>query len=209
MYGGKIMGKEAIKGDDSRIMKGVWEMMNEADVIIWHNGDKFDYRKLNTRFLIHGMNPVLPFISIDTLKHSRRMFSHSSNKLDDLNGDLKLRQKVEHEGFPLWKACDNGDNKAIKRMFDYNTGDIFAEEDLYLRIRQWIKPHPNLSLHITDEKVERCPTCLSDDLKAERKGYFTKTARYETFRCNSCGATGRHRTGVLSKDRSHYIKVSV
>jgi hypothetical protein len=209
VYSAKLTAKEALKQDDKRIMLSIWEMLNEADIVITHNGDKFDIKKLNTRFLVHNMNPPLPFISIDTLKHNKKQFAHSSNKLDYINNSLGVPRKMEHEGFPMWVKCYRGDTAALKKMEEYNVQDVMILEDLYLRIRQWIKPHPNLALHITDEKVERCPTCLSEDLKAERKGYFTKTARYETFRCNSCGATGRHRTGVLSKDRSHYIKVSV
>lgn len=209
IYSAKLTSKEAVKQDDKRIMRSIWMMLDKADIVITHNGDKFDIKKLNTRFLVHRMNPPMPFISIDTLKHNKKQFAHSSNKLDYINNSLGVPRKMEHEGFPLWVKCYKGDPKSLDIMEKYNVQDVRILEDLYLRIRQWIKPHPNLSLHITDESVERCPTCMSDDLKQEKKHYYTKTARYEAFRCNDCGAVGRHRKTVISKDRSNYIKVSL
>lgn len=209
VYSAKLTPKEATKQDDKRIMLSIWNMLNEADIVITHNGDKFDIKKLNTRFLVHGMNPPLPYISIDTLKHNKKQFAHSSNKLDYINASLGVPRKMEHEGFPMWVKCYKGDPKALKTMEDYNVQDVRILEDLYLRIRQWIKPHPNLALHITDEKVEHCPTCTSDNLKMEKKQYYTKTAGYGLFRCNDCGAVGRQRVTSISKDRAHYLKVSV
>jgi hemin uptake protein HemP len=209
VYSAKLTPKEAKNQDDKRIMQSMWRMLDEADVVITHNGDKFDLKKLNTRFLVHRMNPPMPYISIDTLKSNKKQFAHTSNKLDYINNSLGVARKMKHEGASLWVKCYNGDSKSLDIMEKYNIQDVVILEDLYLRIRQWIKPHPNLALHITDERVERCPTCLSDDLRAEKKHYYTKTARYEAFRCNECGAVGRHRKTVISRERSQFIKISV
>jgi hypothetical protein len=209
VYSAKLTSKEAINQDDKRIILSIWNMLNEADIVITHNGDKFDIKKLNTRFLVHNMNPPLPYISIDTLKHNKKQFSHTSNKLDYINASLGVPRKMEHEGFKMWEKCYRGDTEALKSMEKYNVQDVLILEDLYLRIRQWIKPHPNLSLHITDEKVERCPTCTSSRIKTEKKTYFTKTARYGLFRCLDCGAVGRERKTMISKERATYLKVSV
>lgn len=209
IYSARLTSKEALRQDDKRIMASIWTMLNEADIVITHNGDKFDIKKLNTRFLIHGMNPPLPYISIDTLKSNRKQFAHTSNKLDYINKSLNEERKMDHEGFPLWVKCYRGDPIALKIMEKYNVQDVVILEDLYLRIRQWIKPHPNLSLHITNEEIDRCPTCMSDNIRAEKKNYYTKTARYEAFRCLDCGAVGRHRNTIIGKQRAKHIKISV
>lgn len=206
IYSARLTSNEAKTQNDKRIISSIWQMLNDADIVITHNGDKFDLRKLNTRFLIHGMNPPLPYISIDTLKHNRKQFAHSSNKLDYINRSLGITRKMENDGFPLWEKCYMGDALALKKMEDYNVQDVKILEDLYLRIRQWIRPHPNLGLHITDEKTVICHVCTGKNLKREKKNYFTQTARYELCRCNDCGAISRERVNVLSKVKSKDIK---
>src|SRR5579872_2275261 len=70
--------------DDKKLLETLWELINEADIIIAHNGDEFDIKKINARFALHGMTPPAPFKTIDTLKMARRYFNFTSNKLGDL-----------------------------------------------------------------------------------------------------------------------------
>lgn len=206
VYSGKITPKEVIKEDDRRIIKGIWELVNKADIIIAHNGEKFDMPKLNTRFLMHGLVPPLPYQTIDTLKHIRRQFGFVHNKLDYVNKRLHLRRKVEHEGFPLWVSCMKGDKEALNKMEEYNCGDTEILEETYLKIRPWIKPHPNMGLFILDETQSHCPTCGHTDLKDEGKMYRTSAGNYELMRCNNCGASGRKRLSETNiKQKRHLI----
>ena len=206
IYSGAVTPKEAIAEDDKRIMKGLWELLNQADIVIAHNGQKFDIPKINTRFVIHGFIPPLPYQQIDTLLHIRRQFGFSSNKLDYVNKLLNLPRKIENEGMPLWVKCRKGDKEAIKIMHDYNVGDITILEETYLRLRPWIKPHPNLGLFILDTEQHRCPTCGSNDLKDEGKRYYTTANAHTTMRCNNCGATGRKRlSDIVINERRHLL----
>jgi hypothetical protein len=70
----RLTGKEAVKEDDKRIIKSLWKALDEADIVIAHNGDQFDIPKSNTRFLIHGMNPPSSYQTIDTLKTLQKEF---------------------------------------------------------------------------------------------------------------------------------------
>jgi hypothetical protein len=63
-----------------------------------------------------------------------------------------------------------------------------ALEELYLKLRPWIKSHPNLGLYVEGEV---CPTCGSDQITWKGK-YRTPAGEYKTFRCE-CGAIGRSR----------------
>jgi DNA polymerase elongation subunit (family B) len=207
VYHGVLTSEEAKSQNDSRIMKSMWELLNEADIVITHNGDKFDIPKLNTRFLVHGMNPPLPYVSIDTLKQLRKTFKFTSNKLDYVNLQLGLHRKMENGGFELWDSCYKGNTQALKKMVDYNVKDVKILEELYLKIRPWIKSHPNIGLHIADN-VQCCPTCGSEDLKFEGT-YHTATNVFNSFRCNSCGAIGRSRESILNKTRKKFITHSI
>ena len=46
MYKG-MRGKEKQLLNDKSIMVPLWRLMDEADIIIWQNGDKFDYGKIS------------------------------------------------------------------------------------------------------------------------------------------------------------------
>jgi hypothetical protein len=209
VYSAKLTSKEAIEQDDSRIMLGIWRLLNEADIVIAHNGQKFDLPKLNSRFIINKLHPPLPYQQIDTLLHIRRQFGFTSNKLDYVNQLLNLPRKKENDGMPLWIKCYKGDSKALKDMLDYNIEDVKILEETYLRIRAWIKPHPNLGLFILDEKESRCPTCGSNDLQAEGKEYKTTANSYEQFRCGNCGSVGRKRLGSLNIKQKRHLTMSV
>ena len=43
--------------DDSAVAQVLWDLFDEADVVIAHNGDKFDMKKANARFIVHEMGP--------------------------------------------------------------------------------------------------------------------------------------------------------
>ena len=196
-YSGKLTSKEAIAHDDKRIMQSLWAMLNEADIVITHNGDKFDIPKINTRFLMHGMNPPMPYLTIDTLKVVKGQFKFSSNKQELLNITLGSDRKVDTGGFELWEKCYKGDKESLNLMEEYNIGDIISLESNYLKLRPFIKPHPNMGLFILDGH-ERCPSCGSDDLQAHGKDYLTTVNIFEALRCNNCGAIGRRRKSKLT-----------
>ena len=209
VYSAKLTGKEALKQDDKRIVKGIWQMLNEADIVVAHNGDKFDLPRLNTRFIVHKLNPPLPYQSIDTLKHIKRQFAFTSNKLDFVNRILELPRKVKTDGFILWDKCYIGDEKSLAKMEEYNINDVRILEDTYLRLRPWIKPHPNTGLFILDEKECRCPSCGSNKLEEQGKRYYTTVNLYATYRCTNCGATARKRTTDTNiKQRRHILSSS-
>lgn len=206
VYSAAVTGKEAKSQNDKRIMKSLWALVNEADIVIAHNAVKFDIPKINSRFVIHKMQPPLPYEIIDTLKHVRKQFGFVSNKLDYVNKLLNLPRKQETGGFELWEKCYKGDEAGIKKMLDYNIQDVRILEETYLRIRAWIKPHPPMNLHILDETQSRCPSCGHSDLTEHGKKYVTTANAYELLRCNNCGATSRKRvTEVNIKQRRHIV----
>lgn len=209
VYAARLTAEEAIKQDDSRIIKAIWEFLNEANVVVAHNGSDFDIPSLNTRFVVHGMMPPLSYQIVDTLKHVRKTFRFLSNKLDNINNRLSIRRKKENEGFDLWKRCVAGDVNALADMESYNIDDVLALEETYLVLRPWIKPHPNVGLFILDEQNSRCPTCGSTDLQDEGKMYYTSANAFEQFRCKQCGSTGRKRNTAVNIKQKRPLILSV
>lgn len=203
----KLTSREAKTQNDKRIIKNLWSLLDQADIVIAHNGDQFDIPKINTRFIVHGLNPPSSYISIDTLKTLRKNFGFSSNKLDHVNRILNLRKKIDTGGFELWDRCYKGDEKALALMEKYNINDVRILEETYIRLRPWIKPHPNVSLYILDE-VERCPSCGSDKLRPDGN-YVTYANSYEGLRCDNCGSQSRRRKSKVDVKERRKLLMSV
>jgi hypothetical protein len=123
------------KENDRELAKDLWKMMDEADVIVGHNGDAFDIKKANARFITHGLTPPSPSKTIDTLKIARRVFKFDSNKLDSIGGYLGVGRKLPHTGIHLWLGCMGGDPKSWRLMRRYNAQDVRLLEQVYLKVR--------------------------------------------------------------------------
>ena len=175
---------EVKKENDKRIIKTLWKLFDEADIIIAHNGHKFDKPKLNSRFITNGLKQPSPYQVIDTLKVARQRFGFTYNRLDYLAELFGLQHKLT-TGFSLWVKCLNGDANALEYMLKYNKYDVILLEEVYLKIRGWIKSHPNINLYQGTDSC--CSNCGSENIR--RKGsYTTMNNRYITYVCNDCGS---------------------
>ena len=181
----KLKPKEAKEQNDLRIIKSIWELLDKADILIGHNIKKFDIKKLNARFLKHGLGSPSSYLIIDTLTHARKQFSVHSNKLDYLAKYLGVGAKVNHSGIDMWINAMNGDKEALEEMSEYNDGDILINEQVYLKMRPFIKPHPNLTLFL-DTDALNCPSCEHENL-IYTSTYTTYANAYDEYRCGRCG----------------------
>lgn len=176
---------------DASLMKDLWDLFDQADVIVGHNLDRFDIKRSNARFIKHGLGPPQTYKTIDTRKQARKHFDFNSNKLDDLGNFLGVGRKVKHTGFDLWLQCMAGDEAGWKVMRKYNKQDVLLLERVYLELRPWMEAHPNLNVIMNRETG--CPKCGSK--KIYQRGYRpTNTGRTPRFKCEDCGGwgTGRH-----------------
>lgn len=170
--------------DDKALTTSLWELFNEADIIIAHNGDAFDIKYSNGRFLYHKLVPPTTYRTIDTLKIARRRFKLNSNKLNDLGEVLNVGKKVETGGFQLWLDCMAGCPKAWKKMKRYNKQDVDLLIEVYERLKPWVPNHPNLNV---EHDAEACSVCQSEHLV--KAGFvFTNAAKQQRWKCVDCGA---------------------
>lgn len=179
--------------NDRELVKKLWEVINSADVIVAHNGDKFDIKKSNALFFKHGLNPPKPFHSVDTLKESRGVFKFDSHKLNAIAVLRKIGEKKRTGGFDLWKDCMAGKQKAWDHMVEYNKRDVSLLEEVYLIMRPWMKHHPTVS-------SAGCPFCGSERYQS-RGDYSPRRGSmvYTRFVCNQCGKWFRSLRGERSE----------
>lgn len=199
--------EEIKKEDDSRIVTSLWTIMDRADIIIAHNGKRFDVPKMNSRFILTGLPPTSPYQQIDTKEIAAKQFGFSSNKLDALAGYFGVVHKDDTD-FQLWVDCLEGNEEALSYMETYNIKDVKILEQVYLKLRPWIKNHPNLGLYLEESK-EVCPVCGSGKLIPDGTFYYTSAGKYEVMRCTSCGATSRLRQTVFPKSKKKNLTASI
>jgi len=166
------------------LVKELWELFNEADIIIAHNGNQFDIKWANRAFILHGFKPPSPYKQIDTLSIARTKFKFNSNKLNDLGKYLGLGSKIETGGFKLWKKCMAGDKRAFNEMIRYNKQDVVLLEKVYLKLRPYMHNHPLA----VDVNQFACPVCGSR--RVQKRGWMITAGgiyRKKRYQCQECG----------------------
>lgn len=182
--------------DDKAIVKDIWNLLDETDILIVQNGKAFDTKTVQARFSYYDLGKPSPYQIVDTLLESRKAFKLPSYSLDDICNYYGLGRKKEHEGFALWKKCMTGDPAAWGRMLKYNKHDVVLTEKLYLKVRPFMKSHPNLGLYM-GKKV--CPYCGSAHLQS--RGYtMNSTTKYRRFQCQHCKGWSRDRLNIRESE---------
>lgn len=117
--------------DDRFLIEQFVEVLNEADLIVAHNGDRFDLKWLKTRALYHGI-PMLPnYNQFDTLKVAKSKLYLNSNRLDYISKFLGHEGKIHTEP-SLWNdVVMKNDRKALNDMIDYCDEDVRQLEKVY------------------------------------------------------------------------------
>lgn len=195
--------------DDRVLMSKLHRLLNEADIVVAHNGKKFDIRKIKARFILNGFGPVSPFKIVDTLLEARKEFAFTSNRLAALTDMLCTEKKLTHAKFPgfeLWAQCLKGNPEAWAEMREYNIQDVRSLEELYLKLRPWIEGHPNVAA-FTDPEHVSCPKCGSTHVI--KKGFrFTQVGKYLRYQCGDCGGWSRGRITVNTRETRNNLLVN-
>lgn len=184
--------------DDKAITKKLHSLLDEAEIVVAHNGDEFDAKRARAKFIEHGLPPPKPFQSVDTLKIAKSKFKFNSNRLNDLGRLLGVGAKVKTGGFDLWLGCMQDDPKAWRTMERYNKQDVRLLEQVYLKLRPWADKHP----HQGERGLTQCPKCGSD--KLQKRGYMASAqgGLYHRLQCQGCGGWCRSR--VPEKDKARH-----
>lgn len=184
------------------VIKSIYKIINEADIIVHFNGRRFDIPTLNKEFLLLGLNPPAPYRQIDLYQTVKKRFKFVSNKLAHITKQLGFAGKIPttHE---LWLQCMNGDKAAWKKMELYNKRDTTELEKVYNRILPWIENHPGLGIY-TNCETPVCTNCGKSDIIKQGFSY-TKTASYQKFQCKTCGTWLRSRVTEKNSNRKNIL----
>lgn len=194
--------KSAIKNcEDITVLKFIHKLLVEADIILTHNGDSFDTKKLNARFILKGLKPIENKRSIDTFKLAKKKFKFTSNKLAYLTDKLCVKyKKQDHNafsGFSMWVECLKDNPKAWKVMEKYNIYDVLSLEELYGVLAPW---GDGINLSVYNEQNDHVCSCGSTE--TTRRGYrYTTAGKYISYKCIKCGKRFQSKKNLLSKNK--------
>lgn len=181
--------EEMNNSDPERLISELWALFDNADIVVAHNGFKFDVKKVNAMFAIYGYPPPSPYKIYDTLKVAKRKFGFTFNSLGYLAKALGVEAK-DDTTLDLWIRCDKLDQTALDAMLDYNKQDVNVLRQVYYKLIGWDNQGVNMSLY-NDEHDVLCTHCGSDDIVAINKTTTAVITKYQVYRCNSCNAVLR------------------
>jgi len=192
----KIMGevvspKEAIERKEGSILKRIWKLMNEADIIVSHNGNWFDIPKLKAKWIKYGYPRPSFYRSVDTYQVANQ-FGFTYKRLDELGAVFGIGGKRDMR-FPDFTDCAKGNKNALEKMLIYCKRDVTLLEDVYLYLLPWMDNHPNLNI-FSEQTNGLCRNCGSTNLNWETETYGTPQGLWKGWRCQTCGAIGRGTT---------------
>lgn len=175
---------------DKNILIPLWKLLNEADIVITQNGQRFDSKKLNARFIEHGMPPPKPYKHLDTYKIAKGVAEFTSHKLEYLTEKLNTKyKKLKHKKYPgrsLWDQCLVGNMDAWYEMKRYNIHDVLSTEELYTKLRAWA-PQTMPKPYIGGNVLLRCDICGETGRIIKRGPTWNRGKRYQRYQCQMCG----------------------
>jgi uncharacterized protein YprB with RNaseH-like and TPR domain len=176
--------------DDRQLCEAIHHLLSQAHYVCGHNVARFDLKKINARFLKHGLDPVGPFTIIDTLRIARKHFALTSNKLEYIAKMLSCTPKSAHKkfsGMDLWTECLNKNPEAFEEMENYNKQDVITTEEVMKKLL----PYENITFQSFHNKAV-C-TCGSTEFFKNGVSY-NKQGSYQVYKCRGCGKR------LMSKD---------
>lgn len=190
--------------DDSELMEMLFDLLNEATIVVAHNGRKFDVKKINARLILNGLPKPSHYRVVDTLEIAKRQFAMTSNKLEYLTDKLCQTKKSKHgkfAGYTLWAECLKDNLEAWQEMKDYNKLDVLSLEELYSVLSSWDDKLPNYDVYVDD---------VLDMSVWEKDGfYYSNLGKYQIYRNRVTGVQRRSRINLLSKEKRQSLLVNL
>lgn len=177
----------------------LYDLMDQADVLVGWNSAAFDHKHIMREFLEAGMTPPSPTKDLDLMSVVKSNFKFPSNKLDYVSQQLGVGSKVKHSGFDLWLKCMEGDNKAWVEMKKYQIQDVDLLVDLYDILLPWADG-PNIAAY--DMLEQACVACGSHNLTENGVSVGT-TGAYARFLCEDCGKWSRSTKNIATTDMTN------
>jgi len=174
---------------DKKLVKEFLKIYNTADQVIGINNDNFDNRLLAARAAKYDLEFNHLIKSFDVQKKAKRAFRLPSYSMAYMAEYFGVSNKLSHEGMVMWDKIEDGtkaeQKEYLKKMIDYNIGDIISTEDLYLRLRKYFTGVTNFAT-IKGKDRWACPECGSEDVEFYNTTVTSAGTVQRIMKCRTC-----------------------
>lgn len=178
--------------DDSILVDQFVEAFDKADIHVTWYGERFDLPMINSKLIKYGRNPLPNKPHLDLWKTARKHFKLHSNRLavwGEYLGCENQKTPITHDD---WLHAALGDEGAMEQVVDHCFYDVLVLEEVFDKMRPWIKEEPAHQLFTGGEPMS-CPSCGSTHLQ-KRGFHVARTRKYQRWACQECGKWSRSRT---------------
>ena len=156
---------------DFKMVQSFLKEYNSASMVVGQNNNNFDNKWINTRAAKHSLEVNRFIKSLDIYKMSKRYFRLPSHSMEFMANYFGLTPKQKHDGIIMWDKIEYGTPKEqkeyLKKMVDYNKGDIITTEELYMTLKPYFGTVNNYAVASGLPKWA-CPVSGSTDVKLLR-----------------------------------------
>ena len=173
--------------DDSKLVKWFYPRLVEADVWVTFfgqaqsSGKGFDEPMLVTKLLEHHLPPLPSKIHIDLYRTARKYLRIHSRRLATVAEFLQVPTKKTPILGAIWKRAGTGHKESILELDDHCRKDVWITEEVYGRIRPYIRDHPRLL------GFGPCRFCGSGKLTRQGYNITRGKGRVIQVQCQECG----------------------
>lgn len=170
--------------NDLVVVKKMREIMENTDVLVAHNGRRFDWPKFKAKMIYHRLKPVRKPHIFDTLTEARTS-SFVSNKLGNLAKLLKTIEKLDNPtDFGKLVFGSIKERRAeIKKSVKYGLGDIPALKEIFYVLHPYSENRINIK---TLSEPCSCPRCKSDNIGTRGESKLLSGMVRTQYICLSC-----------------------
>lgn len=189
------------EGCDIKLCKEFMDVMQNADEMVAHNGDKFDMKWFRARCLRHNLGIPKDVTTVDTLKLSRANFEFNSHRLDYIAKFLLGYGKID-TSFGLWKRIVlDGCEKSMSHMVRYCKRDVVILQEIY----EYIAKHTKMKTHVgvlEGHDGWTCPSCGSSHVIRDGKRIGATGVSRQRMQCQDCG----HKYLISQANTAKYVE---
>lgn len=170
---------------DESILYKIYDIMNEADVVVTWYGSVHDFRFVTARLAQKGMYLDQRIKHIDLHKTAKTVLPLSSNRLNKVAEFFgkELKTDISPE---IWARTWAGDYDALKEMAEYCAQDVEVLEQVYQALKPLEQNMPHVRKYVSPDGVISCPMCESANIHSKGRR-VTKIYTIRRLHCQECG----------------------
>jgi hypothetical protein len=170
--------------DCRKLLKDFTKVYAEADMVVTFNGKMFDVKWVNGKLWHYGLPLLPPVPHVDLYWAAKVALNASRKSLANLAkvGQFKSSKFSEFDNHE-WLRASVGHLPSMRNIVKHCIADIEVTEEMYDRLRPYIRTHPNVASPLSDP----CRVCGSTRL--QRRGAYLSATKVPKVRvqCQGCG----------------------